>query len=217
MDVWATIADERHSLADLFATLDEAQLRKRSLCGTWTMHDMAAHLVMPHTVTMPKFALAMVMSRGSFERANVAMTSKHASRPIADLVADLHRYAESHFRPPGLPVTSQLAEILIHGQDIRVPLGIDDTRDAEHWAEALDFLVSVLATRGFVAGRLPRVRWLATDHAWSHDSSDGDADAPEVRGPASALGLAMAGREVAVASLKGTGAPVVAGWLERRR
>ncbi len=217
MDVWAAIADERHSLADLFATLDEKQLQTRSLCGTWTMHDMAAHLVMPHTVTMPKFALAMVLNRGSFERANVALTAKHAGRPIADLVADLHRYAESRFRPPGLPVTSQLAEVLIHGQDIRIPLGVDDTRDAERWAEALDFLVSVLATRGFVTGRLPRVRWVATDHAWSHDSSDGDADAPEVRGPASALGLAMAGREAALASLKGAGAPVVEGWLERRR
>ncbi|MBA2767827.1 MAG: maleylpyruvate isomerase N-terminal domain-containing protein, partial [Sporichthyaceae bacterium] len=56
------IAEERRRAADLIEPLTAEQLRTPSLCGKWTVHDVAAHLLMPLVTPMSTFMEAMVTS-----------------------------------------------------------------------------------------------------------------------------------------------------------
>jgi hypothetical protein len=159
-------------------------------------------------VVMAGFLVDLVRARGSFERANIAMTARAATRPTADLVTDLRRRAESRFAPPGFGSVAPLADVLLHGEDIRIPLALPDPGPPEPWTAVLDFLVSPKAGRGFVR-RLPDVRWVATDRVWAHGTG------PEVCGTARDLALAISGRNARRVPLTGPGAEAVAAWLHR--
>jgi hypothetical protein len=139
------------------------------------------------------------------------MTRREARRPTADLVADLRRFAEGRFVAPTMPPVTALAEVLIHGQDIRIPLGLDDgPAGDESWSAALDFLLSKAALRGFVRRGLPDLAWLP----------DG-AHAPrgqgaQVGGPVRAMALAVAGRPALLDRLSGPGVAALTSWLNHR-
>lgn len=205
MDNWEVIASGRRALADQLEELTPAQWRVPSLCDAWTVRDVAAHLVLPHKVSIPRFTVALAAAGGSFSRANVKMTAKQAQRPPADLVADLRRYADTRTTPPGFGSEAPLTEVLVHGQDIRIPLGFDDPHPAASWAASLGFLVLPKARRGFVARSLGGLRLVASDIDWTHGTGD------EVRAPAAVLALAILGRKARVDQLTGPGAPRLAG------
>lgn len=199
MEHWELIAAERRALADLLDGLGEAQLAARSLCGAWTVKDVAAHLSGGLTGSIGEFLVAMVRGRFSFDRANQRMTASRAGLSIGELTAALREHADSHFVPPTLNWQAPLTDVMVHREDIAVPLGLPSDRPAESWRHVLDFLVSGAARRGFVSGRLPAVRLVATDVAWSWGSG------PEVTGPAYALALAVSGRPAGLAALSGPG------------
>jgi uncharacterized protein (TIGR03083 family) len=93
-----------------------------------------------------------------------------------------------------------LTDLLIHGQDIRRPLGLTREFEAHRLRAALDFLASKRAHPGFVPrGRLAGLRLRATDLDWT------SGEGAEVSGPGEALMMAMAGRQVALAELTGAG------------
>jgi uncharacterized protein (TIGR03083 family) len=205
VDHWDTIASERLALADQLDLLTPGQWDTQSLCDAWTVRDVAGHLVVPHVVSIPAFLVTFVAAGGSFSRANVAATAKQAKRPTADIVADIRRYADSRAKPPGFGSEAPLAEVLVHGQDIRIPLGLDDTSSVEPWVAALDFLVMPKARRGFVSRSVQDFHLVASDVDWAHGTGD------EVRGPAVALALAMMGRRARWEDLTGPGAPRLTG------
>jgi uncharacterized protein (TIGR03083 family) len=207
MDRWTTIAAERRALADQLDDLDDAQWATPSLCGEWTVHDVAAHLAGVNQIKITSVVMALVKSRFSFTRANVIMTAQQAARPSRDIVADLRRLADGRFAPPGLGSVAPLTDILVHGQDIRVPLGLATDRPVEPWRDSLDFVVSKKARRGFVGKALPRLRFVATDLNWSH------GDGAEVGGPAIPLTLALLGRPALIDQLAGPGRPALDAWL----
>ncbi|HEX3796042.1 MAG TPA: maleylpyruvate isomerase family mycothiol-dependent enzyme [Acidimicrobiales bacterium] len=205
MDHWDAIASERLALADQLDPLSPEQWDTQSLCDAWTVRDIAAHLVVPHRISIPAFLVTFVAAGGSFSRANVALTAKQAKRPTPDIIADIRRFADSRAKPPGFGSEAPLSEVLVHGQDIRIPLGLDDTSAIESWAAALDFLVMPKARRGFVSRSLQGFHFVASDIDWSHGTGD------EVRGPAVALALAMMGRKARLEDLAGPGASRLVG------
>jgi uncharacterized protein (TIGR03083 family) len=209
MDVWPAIAAERRALADDLDMLTPEQWAAPSLCAEWTVRDVAAHLVVPHTVSLPKFMVTLVRSRGSFPRANIATAARVAVRPTAELVADLRRYADGRFTPPGSGPEAPLTDVLVHSADIRIPLGIADPGPPQRWTPVLDFLVSPRARRGFVSGPLPQLTLVATDADWTHGSG------PEVRGPAAAIALALLGRPAVLTDLSGPGKTGFSSWAGR--
>ena len=90
--------------------------------------------------------------------------------------------------------------MLVHGEDIRVPLGLADDRPPARWEPSLDFLVGRKARLGFVPGRVPDLWYQATDVEWQHGTAD------VVSGPAAALALALSGRTARLDELDGPGA-----------
>src|SRR5206468_1420420 len=108
----------------------------------------------------------LARSRGRPHAANDALARRFAALPVAELSAGLRRNAESRFAPPGVGARGPLTDALVHGGDMRVPLGIAHTPDPEHVRPSLEF-VTTGRPIGFVArGALRGLRLVATDLDW---------------------------------------------------
>lgn len=123
-ELWALVATERRRLADELEALTEAQLATRSQCDAWTVRDVAAHLVTPFRMTTPRFVFALIKNRTNFDRAMIDLAAGTAARyNTEELIELLRTNAENRWAPPGAGAEIPLAEIVVHGQDIRNPLG----------------------------------------------------------------------------------------------
>jgi hypothetical protein len=71
----------------------------------------------------------------------------------------------------------------------------------------LDLLVTPKAKRGFVPGKIPPLRYEATDVDWSH------GEGQVVRGAAADLALALTGRPARLDALSGEGQATLAAWV----
>lgn len=207
MERWDDIAAERRALAADLEGLTDEQWATPSLCGDWTVRQVLGHLVVPHVTSMVSFGVEMARCLGSFDRANSRLAIRQAQRPTADLLADLDRFADGRFTPPGFGWQAPLTDVLVHSLDIRVPLGLPLERPVEPWGPALDLIVSKKGARAFARAARPVVRLVATDLDWVH------GEGPEVHGTAADLGLALTGRSARVDALSGPGQPALAGWL----
>jgi uncharacterized protein (TIGR03083 family) len=198
-EVFGMIAEERRALADLLDTLTPEQWATPSLCAGWTVREVAAHLVVPFEVSVPSLMLRLVRSLGSYDRAMDGATREVAARPTTELAARLRANADHRFTPPMSGPEAPLTDVVVHGQDIRRPLGIAHGIEPEHLRVALDRMAG--GALGFVPrSRVAGLRFEATDLDWSA------GDGALVRGPAEAILLAITGRPVALADLEGDGA-----------
>jgi uncharacterized protein (TIGR03083 family) len=205
VDYFPVIAAERRAIADMLDGLSPQQWETQSLCAGWSVRQVAAHLSVVLTHGVGTFLVAAIRAGGNLDRANRMVAAREATRPIPDLVGDLRANADSRFTPPTFGSEAPLAEVLLHGEDMRVPLGIADGR-AERWRGALDLLLSPKGRRGFAAKGVPALRYVATDTEWAHGSGD------EVRGPAVALALTVSGRPARLGELSGPGLATVRAW-----
>lgn len=199
MTIWDDIAGERRQLADVLEGLTETQLSEPSLCDGWTIKDTAAHLTTTFHTSMPKFMVQMLMS-GGFNNANRKAAIREAShRSISDIAEELRANAEHRFTPPGMGAEAPLADIVMHGQDIRRPLAIERDIPEGEARVILDLLVSKKGKFAWPRGGVSGLRFEATDMEWSSGSG------PVVSGNAEALLMAIGGRAVAVEDLTGDG------------
>jgi uncharacterized protein (TIGR03083 family) len=96
----------------------------------------------------------------------------------------------------GKPITA-LTHVIVHGQDMCLPLGIQ-----RHLAEAHVVPVANFVARSFIfraKKHIAGLKLIATDADWFC------GDGPEVRGPVEALVMMMAGRSTALEDLSGDG------------
>jgi uncharacterized protein (TIGR03083 family) len=206
VDTFAMVAQERRAVADMLTGLDTRQWTTPSLCRGWSVHDVAAHLLVPLVTSFPRLAIAMASSGFNFDRANLTLTAAVAKRSNDEIVTGLRKHAEHRFTPPGMGPEAPLTDAIVHGQDIRRPLGISHTFDPEHLRSSLTFLAG--KSKGFVPqGLLAGVRFEATDLDWH--TGDGAA----VRGTGEAILLTMTGRKIAVFDLEGPGVDLLRGRL----
>ena len=69
-DAWELVRREREALVEDLAGLTDEQWELPSLCGGWTVHDVAAHLVDNARTTRLGIVAAMVRARFDFDRQN---------------------------------------------------------------------------------------------------------------------------------------------------
>lgn len=207
MDVLAAIADERRRVADLVESLSAEQLNVPSLCGDWTVKQVAGHLLA--AVAARPAALAGLILRSGFDihKANARLAVRTADRPAGEIAAGLRANAENPSKPPIVGYPGQLTDLQVHGQDIRRPLGLPHGLRLDRLRISLDFLVGGRAV-GFVPkGRLDGLHFEATDLDWAWGTG------PALRGPAETLVMAMTGRVVVLGELDGPGVPILGGRL----
>ncbi len=200
------LADERLALADLLEGLTPEQWHVQTLCPAWDVHQMAAHLVAPVEGSTGLLLRLMVRSRLSPDRLGLLVTEHFADLPADELVTRLRAHARTELAPPFVGLLGPYTDALVHGEDIRVPLGIRDDRPPQRWAPTLDFLLSRRARLGFLPAAAPRLTYAATDVAWAHGAG------PRVEGPAAALALALTRRTPRLDELAGPGVDTLVGW-----
>ncbi|WAC90911.1 maleylpyruvate isomerase family mycothiol-dependent enzyme [Mycobacterium sp. Aquia_213] len=197
-DIWNTIADERGALATDLADLTPAQWDAPSLCPGWTVRDLVAHLSATASLNPATFFAAMAKARFNFDRFANGQIAKHLGPdPVATLTG-FRRLQHSTSAPPG-PTASWLGEVVIHGADIRRPLGIPHAYDLDTVRQVIDFYKG----SNMLIGAKKRIAGLslsATDDDWRHGEGD------TVEGPLLSLLLAMTGRRSACDDLSGPGA-----------
>jgi len=197
-EVFGMIAAERRATADLVEGFAPEQLATQSLCGAWTVHQVAAHLTAPWAVGVRGFIGPIVRAGGNFDKANDRVAKRLAEQPISAIAASLRDHADHRFTPPGFGPEAPLTDVIVHTQDMCRPLGISRDVAPERIQVSLDLLATKRANR-FRSARIDGLRFVATDQDWSW------GDGPELRGPAVPLAVAMHGRMDATKELEGDG------------
>jgi uncharacterized protein (TIGR03083 family) len=130
-----------------------------------------------------------------------AMANKAVARETSgsprDTLARFKSVGTATTAPPG-PVDTWLGETIVHGEDIRRPLGIEHAYPADALTRVADFYKGsnlLIGAKKRIAGLTLR----ATDADWSTGSG------PEVTGPMISLVMAMTGRRAAMDDLAGDG------------
>jgi uncharacterized protein (TIGR03083 family) len=196
-DLMPMVHAERRLLAEYLDNLQPAQWSQRSWCDKWTVQDVAGHIIAAAHITAPHFFVGLVKSGFSFDKFVEGDLRQYAAGSPDDVRSRFSQIITSNKKPPG-PAYVALGEVMVHGEDIRRPLG--DVGD--HPAAHLTTLAELYKTTGAplrAKKRIAGLRLTATDVDWS------TGDGPEVAGPCMSLILAMVGRAGALADCTGEG------------
>jgi uncharacterized protein (TIGR03083 family) len=188
--VWAVIDDQRLDLADLLDDLTDAERETPSLCTGWRVQDVAAHLALSH-VGPARAAAELLRARGSFPRMIHDSAVRHAVVPPAQVAAEIRAMAGSRRTAPGISHLEPLLDVLVHGQDIAVPLGRARPMPVEAAATAATRVWTMpwpMSAIFSARRRLRGLRLVATDVHWTA------GEGPAVEAPIAALLLLLTGR-----------------------
>jgi uncharacterized protein (TIGR03083 family) len=192
---WRVIEQQRLAIADLLDGLSTEQWESPSLCAGWRIRDVAAHLTAVSQPPSPGSLLVdLIRARGSFHRLNTLASRRRARRPTEQLVADLRAGAASRKVPVVSNDRNVLFDLLVHGQDIAIPLGVDLRMPPEAAADGASRVWS-MGWPFWAQRRLRGMRLTATDVEWSVGSE------AEIRGPIRGLLLLLTGRTSTAAPL----------------
>ena len=194
---WPLIHGEREALADDLASLTDEQWATPSLCPGWSVRDVLGHIIATAKMKQSGFLPALARAGFRFNDMSNNLIAAEATVAPADGLAELRRHLTDTTHPPG-PVETMLGEAVVHGEDIRRPLGIKRayppgavTRSAEFFRRSN----LLIGSKRRIAG----LRLRADDLEWAAGSG------PEVTGPALSLLMAMTGRAAALDDLSGEG------------
>ena len=202
----------REGFVATLETLTPDQWLTPSLCTEWRVVDVAAHLAWAPVLGAGAGAVAMVRHGFSMNRMIARSAVGWSARGREAILAQLRDNARTGARPIGMPEVAALADAVVHGLDVRRPLGLPGNVPPEALAPLADFTLGTPWPMNAVVGgsarrRIAGVRLVATDSDWMH------GDGPEVRGTAEALLLLLYGRAPRADELVGPGAQVLAGRL----
>lgn len=186
--LWPTIHHERARLLGLLASLDDAEWDRPSLCAGWRVRDVAAHAISSSDYSTPTMLIGVVRARGDFNRLIDRLAREQGARPVDEIMARYERQARSRRRPPGTKPQDPLVDVLVHSQDIAIPLGRDHPMPIEPARAAAAFVWN----RGFpydAQRNHAGTRFVATDV----DFTAGQGD--PVEAPIADILLRMTGRQ----------------------
>lgn len=122
-EIWAAVDVERADLADIIDSLTDEQWMAPSLCEGWRVREVAAHLTHSH-MSPPRMILEALRSGFRFDPMIRRMACEDR-RSQAEIIAALRGMVGSRKKVPGTKDQDPLMDVLVHGQDIAAPLGID--------------------------------------------------------------------------------------------
>jgi uncharacterized protein (TIGR03083 family) len=163
--IWQHIDTERSRLADLLESLPRAAWEQHSLCEGWSVRDVGAHLTFSHSrlrdVAWP------ALRTGFRYNEMIRYAALHSPLIRTQIVATLRGFVGSRRRVPFVTELEPLLDILVHSQDICVPLGIEHPMPVDAAVAAAD---RVLSLRGPMRLWEPPcgVRLVATDANWAY-------------------------------------------------
>jgi uncharacterized protein (TIGR03083 family) len=186
---WRAIDAQRLRLVDLLSTLDDEQWRTPSLCEGWTVRDVAAHLTFAQA-TLREILAEFVRHPGSVQRVGRDGAIRRARQPTEQLIGQIRAMVGSQKHIAVVTYRETLVDILVHSQDIAIPLGrpFDLDPDAAAFAATRVWEIGYpFRARKRFAGR----RLTAIDADWSA------GDGAEEKAPIGTILLQLTGRRTA--------------------
>ncbi|MFI1758451.1 maleylpyruvate isomerase family mycothiol-dependent enzyme [Streptomyces sp. NPDC020571] len=202
-DLWLSIRTERAALAADLADLTDEQWATPSLCTGLTVREVLAHLTAGASLNTVRWLVGVIRCRFDFDKQVAVRLAEQLGADPAETLARFRRVVPSTTKPP-LPAIAMLGETLVHGEDIRSPLGVRRdypidvvTRVAEYY-QGSDMVV---VARKRIAG----LSLAAVDGPFTTGAG------PVVSGPTVALVMAMTGRATYCDDLAGEGVDILRG------
>jgi uncharacterized protein (TIGR03083 family) len=199
--IWPLVHAERAALAADLADLEDVRWSTPSLCAGLTVREVVAHLTAAGSLNGFRWLAGVIRCRFDFDRQVEMRLAEQLGSSPAETLARFERIVDSTTSPP-LPVLALLGEVVVHGEDIRRPLGIAHdpsadviTRVARYYAGSDQVVLARRRVRG--------LRLQATDGPFTTGSG------PLATGRTSALVMAMTGRQVYCDELTGDGVAIL--------
>ena len=185
-ELWQHIDRERSRLADLLESLPEAAWKQPSLCEGWSVRDVGAHLTFSHARL--RDVIWPALRTGFRYNAMVRYAAVRSPLTHQQIVTTLRGFVGSRRRAPFVTELEPLLDILVHSQDICLPLGIDHAMPLDAAVAAAN---RVLTLRGPMRlWETPGgVRLVATDTDWAY------GDGPVRQAPIQSHLLTLTGRQ----------------------
>ncbi|MHA7139918.1 MULTISPECIES: maleylpyruvate isomerase family mycothiol-dependent enzyme [unclassified Arthrobacter] len=197
--IWQTVHAERRHLAADLSDLSESQWTVPSLCPGWTIHDVLAHLVDTARTSRVSFIRDLLAARMNFDRANEVGVARTRRDDPRDTLAAFMDTAHLTRTPPANPAT-RLVEAIVHGEDIRRPLGLTGSYPHRAVIQALAYQLQTRVSYGGGRERAAGLRLIDRGTGTSWGLGD------DVEGDPLDLLVAVSGRPVGPETLAGRGA-----------
>jgi uncharacterized protein (TIGR03083 family) len=199
----AEFTNLRREVVSALGDLTLEQWEAGSLCDGWKVRDVVGHLLHFYDLIRRPHTVAGIARAGL--RVNRYLADEARKRAVgrtpSELVAGIGAasFERSIFWKVGPLPTLMIVEFVIHIQDIRRPLGIDDRPGLTYLKIAADVFGRPARRLDPFRPRLPATRYEATDTDWT------SGEGPLVRGPLEAIVMTLAGRAAALRDLSGDG------------
>lgn len=198
MTLWPAVHAERAALADDLASLPREQWAHPSLCGSWTVEEVVAHLTAAASIGRLRWLKSVVGTRFDFDVHNQRRLAEHRGADPDETLQRFHRVITSSTAASG-HTPAWLGEVIVHGQDIRGPLGIEHAPAIT----AVNAVADFYASRDFTVSSKSAIKNLRLE---ATDGPFAVGDGPLVTGTTLCLVMAMAGRVTFCDDLDGDGA-----------
>jgi uncharacterized protein (TIGR03083 family) len=213
-DLPQLIRTERLALIEFLATLGPAEWATPSLCGEWTVQEVAAHLAWAPVMGPLTLMVPLAKSGFRINKASADLAKQYARRGPAEILTQLRANADSGAKPAGVPLIAGLVDAVIHAIDMRHPLNSPREVPAEAFDAVADFSVGAkwpmtVSVGGSARKRLTGVRLIADGYNWSYGQG------PEVHAKGEAVLRILNGRQTSPDELTGEGAGQLAAKLTR--
>ncbi len=205
-EIWAAIDAHRLRTAELLEQLSDDEWVRPSLCDGWTVRDVAAHLTLQQLRLGDGLREALRHPAG-MNRMIREWARRRAELPREQLVAEIRAMVGSRRHNIGVTCQETLIDILVHSQDIAVPLGRRLDIDPPAAAAAATRVLSYRGgSKAKVFKRIPLAgfRFIATDVTWAVGTGR------EITGPIAPILLVLTGRLAALPALSGDGVAALA-------
>ncbi|MCH7230942.1 maleylpyruvate isomerase family mycothiol-dependent enzyme [Glycomyces sp. L485] len=198
--LWQMIHEERASLASDLAGLGEKEWETPSLCAGLSVREVLAHLTAGASLGPARWMAGVIKCRFDFDEQVAMRLGEQLGRSCSETLDRFNLVATSTTK--AIPLKAMLGETIVHGADIRRPLGIRH----DHPVETLTTLAEYYRGSDFVVVARKRVvdlRLVAGDGPFAA------GEGPLASGPTLALTMAMTGRAAYCDELEGDGVPIL--------
>jgi len=200
-DIWSLVHAERAALAADLANLTDEQWATPSLCTGFSVRQVLAHLTAGASLNPVRWLAGVVRCRFDFDKMNAMRLAEQLGASPTETLARFRSVLTSTTNAP-VPTAAVLGEAIVHGEDIRRPLGLHRDYPIATLTQLANYYQGsdlVVPAKGRIVGLRLQAR----------DGSFGAGSGPLVSGSTLALIMAMTGRESYCDELDGDGVAIL--------
>ena len=141
-DLQSWVAPTYKELAESLAAAPVDTWNAPSLCETWLVCHVIAHVTMPLRLSPEQFGAEMAAAGGDFTVLSDAVARRDALLPVADLLEQLRSPKLHAWQPPGGGAAGALSHAVIHSLDVTIALDLPAVAPVAAMTAVLDQLTT---------------------------------------------------------------------------